>query len=152
VWLIDKKDKDRSHDESSGVMSHGQVTEHGTDHVTEHVTVIVALNGAGVIPAEEGQDVGRVLREDRLTATRCKLDNKEGWKAIRGWPRSRKGRDGTGRYLLGVEGIERWWKTRWAQGRLRILGDDSEGLGGTRYRLGRLGDSVVLGGNSGDSG
>jgi len=38
VWLIDKKDKDRPHDESSGVMSHNQVTEHGTDHVTEHVT------------------------------------------------------------------------------------------------------------------
>ena len=37
VWLIDKGDKDRPHDESSEVMSHGQVTEHVPDHVTEHV-------------------------------------------------------------------------------------------------------------------
>ena len=34
VWLIDKGDKDRPHDESSEVMSHGQVTEHAPDHVT----------------------------------------------------------------------------------------------------------------------
>jgi len=62
--------------------------------------------------------------------------NKEGWKAIRGWPRSQKGGDETGRYSLGVEGIERWWKTRWAQGRLGMLGGDSEGSG-------TLGDSVT---------
>ena len=37
VWLIDKEDKDRPHDESSEVMSHGQVMEHVPDHVTEHV-------------------------------------------------------------------------------------------------------------------
>jgi len=43
--------------------SHGQVTEHAPDHVTEHVMVIVDLNSAGVIPAEEMQDMGRVLRE-----------------------------------------------------------------------------------------
>jgi len=52
--------------------------------------LIVALNGAGVIPAEEAQDVGRVLREDRLTATRCKLESRGGRKAKRRWPRSRK--------------------------------------------------------------
>jgi len=38
--------------------------------------LIVALNGAGVIPAEEAQDMGRVLREDRLTTTWCKLETK----------------------------------------------------------------------------
>ena len=38
MWLIDKEDKDRPHDKSSEVMSHGQVTEHEPDHVTEHVT------------------------------------------------------------------------------------------------------------------
>jgi len=43
--------------------------------------LIVALNGAGVIPAEEAQDVGWVLREDRLTVTWCKLDKKGGRKA-----------------------------------------------------------------------
>jgi len=37
VWLIDKEDKGWPHDESSEVMSHGQVTEHAPDHVTEHV-------------------------------------------------------------------------------------------------------------------
>jgi len=82
--------------------------------------------------------------------------NKEGRKAIRGWPRSWKGGDKTGRYSLGVEGIERWWKTRWAQGRLRMLGGDLEGSGvlginlegsGTRWcsveTRGTLGDSVT---------
>jgi len=37
VWLIDKEDKGRPHDESPGVVSHGQVAEHAPDHVTEHV-------------------------------------------------------------------------------------------------------------------
>jgi len=37
VWLIDKEDKGRPHDESSEVMSYGQVVEHVPDHVTEHV-------------------------------------------------------------------------------------------------------------------
>ena len=41
-----------------------------------HWTLIVALNGAGVIPAEEAQAMGRVLREDQLTTTRCKLEIK----------------------------------------------------------------------------
>jgi len=37
------------------------MTSHG--QVTEHVTVIVDLNSADVILAEEMQDMGRVLRE-----------------------------------------------------------------------------------------
>ena len=65
------------------------------------------------------------------------------------WLRSQKGGDKTGRYSLGVEGIERGWKTRWAQGRLGILGDDSECSGTTQNARGQL---RMLGGDSEGSG
>jgi len=62
------------------------------------VVVIVALNRAGVIPAEEVQDMGQVLREVQLTATQCTAENKGGQKAIRGWPQSWKGERGNQKY------------------------------------------------------
>ena len=52
VWLIDKEDKDRPHDESSEVMSHGQVTEHGTNHVTEHVMGHVTEHVTGHVTSQ----------------------------------------------------------------------------------------------------
>ena len=46
VWLIDKKIRGQPHDESPGVVSHGQVVEHAPDHVTEHVTDHVTSRAA----------------------------------------------------------------------------------------------------------
>jgi len=112
--------------------------------------VIVALNGAGVIPAEEAQDVGRVLREDRLTATQCKLEIKRAGRLYVG------GRE-VGRVGTKPEDIRSVWKVSKDGGRLGGLRDDSEcsgvtrkargysvstrearGLGGARWKLGGL--------------
>ena len=92
-------------------------------------TVIIALNGAGVIPAEEGQDVGRVLREDRLTATRCKLEIKRARRLYVGG--CEVGRVGTK-----PEDIRSVWKVLKDGGRLGGLRDDLECSGVTRNARG----------------
>jgi len=60
------------------------------------------------------------------------------------------GREGevTGRMIVDGAATGRCRSTWWTQG---MWGGDSECSGVTQYQLGRLGDSVVLGGNSGNS-
>jgi len=91
--------------------------------------LIVALNRAGVIPVEEGQDVGRVLREDRLTTTWCKLEIKRAGRLYVGGCE-------VGRVGIKPEDIRSVWKVLKDGGRLGGLRDDSEGSGTTRKARG----------------
>ena len=82
--------------------------------------------------------MGQVLREDRLTATRCKLEIK---RARRLYVGGRK----VGRVGTKPEDIRSVWKVSKDGGKLGGLRDDSEYSGTTRNTRGRLG---MLGGDS----
>jgi len=91
--------------------------------------IFVALNGVGVILAEEVQDMERVLREDQLTATRCKLETK--------WARRLyMGGHEVGRVGTKPEDIHLVWKVLKDGGRLDGLRDDSECSGVTQKAQG----------------
>jgi len=105
-----------------GPLSHGGLI---------YVPLIVALYGAGVILVEEMQDMGQVLREVRLTATRCKLETEWAGRLYVGCRKVGRAREVTGRMIVDGAATRRRRNTRWTQGmwgggRLGMLGGDSE--------------------------
>jgi len=78
---------------------------------------------------KEAQDMGRVLREDRLTATRCKLETKWAGRLYVG------GRE-VGRVGTKPEDIRSVWKVSKDGGRLSGLRDNSECSGTTQNARG----------------